>query len=108
MLDDSLRTQLQSYLGRMTRPIVLVATLDDTDASRELQALLEDVVSLSTLITLEKREADGSVRSPSFSVIALARIPASALPASRWGTSSRRSCWRCCTPAGTRPRSMHP
>ena len=68
MLDDNLRTQLQSYLGRMTRPIVLIATLDDTDASRELQALLEDVASLSTLITLEKREADGSVRSPSFSV----------------------------------------
>ena len=68
MLDDSLRTQLQSYLGRMTRPIVLVATLDDTDASRELQALLEDVASLSTMITLERRAADGAVRSPSFSV----------------------------------------
>jgi len=68
MLDDSLRAQLQSYLGRMTRPIVLVATLDDTDASRELQALLEDVASLSSLITLERGAADGVVRSPSFSV----------------------------------------
>jgi alkyl hydroperoxide reductase subunit F len=68
MLDENLRNQLQSYLGRMTRPIVLVATLDDTAASRELQALLQDVASLSTLITLEKRAADGTVRSPSFSV----------------------------------------
>jgi alkyl hydroperoxide reductase subunit F len=68
MLDDSLRTQLQSYLGRMTRPIVLVATLDDTDASRELQALLEAVASLSNLITLERRAPDDAVRSPSFSV----------------------------------------
>jgi alkyl hydroperoxide reductase subunit F len=68
MLDDSLRTQLQSYLGRMTRPIALVATLDDTDASRELQALLEDVASLSTMITLERSAPDGAVRSPSFSV----------------------------------------
>ena len=68
MLDDNLRTQLQSYLGRMTRPIVLVATLDDTEASRELHALLEDVASLSPLITLETRSADGAVRSPSFSV----------------------------------------
>ena len=68
MLDESLKSQLQSYLGRMTRPIVLVATLDGTDASLELEALLEDVVSLSTLITLEKRAADGTVRSPSFSV----------------------------------------
>jgi alkyl hydroperoxide reductase subunit F len=68
MLDDNLKAQLQGYLGRLTRPVGLVATLDGTDASRELQALLEDVVSLSTLITLEKRQADGSVRSPSFSV----------------------------------------
>ena len=68
MLDASLKQQLQAYLGRMTQPIEIVATLDDSDAAREMRELLEDVASLSSLITLEQRAADGSVRAPSFAV----------------------------------------
>src|SRR5512139_3213842 len=68
MLDANLKSQLQSYLGRMTQPIEIVATLDDSDAAREMRELLEDVASLSSLITLEQRAADGSVRAPSFTV----------------------------------------
>ncbi len=68
MLDANLKQQLQAYLGRMTQPIEIVATLDDGDAARELRALLEAVASLSSLITLELRAPDGSVRAPSFAV----------------------------------------
>jgi len=68
MLDANLKQQLQAYLGRMTQPIEIVATLDDSDAAREMRELLEDVASLSSLITLEQRAADGSVRAPSFTV----------------------------------------
>jgi len=68
MLDANLKQQLQAYLGRMTQPIEIVATLDDSDAAREMRELLEDVASLSSLITLEQRAADGSVRAPSFAV----------------------------------------
>jgi alkyl hydroperoxide reductase subunit F len=68
MLDASLKQQLQAYLGRMTQPVEIVATLDDSDAAREMRALLEDVASLSSLVTIERREADGAVRAPSFSV----------------------------------------
>jgi alkyl hydroperoxide reductase subunit F len=68
MLDANLKQQLQAYLGRMTRPIEIVATLDDSDAAREMRVLLEDVASLSGLITLVQRAADGSVRAPSFTV----------------------------------------
>ena len=68
MLDANLKSQLQAYLGRMTQPIEIVATLDDSDAAREMRELLEDVASLSSLITLEQRAADGSVRAPSFTV----------------------------------------
>ncbi len=68
MLDANLKQQLQTYLGRMIRPIEIVATLDASDAASELRALLEDVASLSELITLRQRDADGSVRAPSFSV----------------------------------------
>ncbi len=68
MLDANLKQQLQTYLARMTQPIQIVATLDDSDAAREMRGLLEDITTLSTLITLEQRTADGSVRAPSFTV----------------------------------------
>jgi alkyl hydroperoxide reductase subunit F len=68
MLDANLRQQLQAYLGRMTHPIEIVATLDDSDAAREMRELLQDVASLSDLVTLEQREEDGTVRAPSFAV----------------------------------------
>jgi len=68
MLDTSLKQQLQAYLARMTQPIVIVATLDDSEAAREMRDLLVQVASLSNLITLEQRPADGTVRAPSFSV----------------------------------------
>jgi len=68
MLDANLKQQLQAYLGRMTQPIEIVATLDDSDAAREMRELLEDIAGLSDLITLAQRAADGSVRAPSFSV----------------------------------------
>jgi len=68
MLDASLKQQLQGYLARMTQPIEIVATLDGSDAASEMLALLEDVASLSDLITLRQRDADDSVRAPSFTV----------------------------------------
>jgi alkyl hydroperoxide reductase subunit F len=68
MLDANLKQQLQAYLGRMTRPIEIVATLDDRDASQEMRALLEDVASLSSFITLTTSKGGGTVRAPSFSV----------------------------------------
>src|SRR3546814_971379 len=39
MLDDDLKPQLAAYLERLVRPIVLVASVDDGDKSRELLAL---------------------------------------------------------------------
>ena len=68
MLDANLKQQLQAYLGRLTQPIEVVASLDDSNASREMLALLQDIASLSSLITLEQRDHDTSVRTPSFSV----------------------------------------
>jgi len=68
MLDANLKQQLQAYLARMTQPIEIVATLDGTDAAGEMRALLEEIATLSSLITLRQRDADGSVRAPSFTV----------------------------------------
>jgi len=68
MLDANLKQQLQAYLGRMTQPIEIVATLDDSESAGEMRELLREVASLSGMIALEERPADGAVRAPSFTV----------------------------------------
>lgn len=67
MLDANLKQQLQTYLERVTQPIEIVASLDDSEAAREMQELLQDIVLLSPLITLIERSGDAD-RKPSFSV----------------------------------------
>ncbi|WP_368562807.1 alkyl hydroperoxide reductase subunit F [Pseudoxanthomonas sp. UTMC 1351] len=66
MLDANLQTQLKAYLEKLTQPIELVASLDDGDKSRELEALLQEIATLSDKITYERRDDD--VRKPSFAI----------------------------------------
>jgi NADH-dependent peroxiredoxin subunit F len=67
MLDANLKAQLAAYLERMTQPVEIVASLDDTQASRDMQALLKDITDASSRITvIETRE--GPYRTPSFQV----------------------------------------
>lgn len=66
MLDATLKTQLKTYLERVTQPIEIVASLDDGAKSRELHDLLREIASLSNLITL--REDGTDARRPSFSL----------------------------------------
>jgi len=68
MLDADMKQQLAGYLARMTQPIEIVGTLDDSDAASEMRGLLTDIAALSSLIALEFRDADGSLRAPSFAV----------------------------------------
>ncbi|WP_028696050.1 alkyl hydroperoxide reductase subunit F [Pseudomonas cremoricolorata] len=66
MLDATLKSQLNTYLQRVSQPIEIVASLDDGAKSRELHDLLVEIASLSELITLR---ADGEdARRPSFSL----------------------------------------
>ncbi|WLP03806.1 alkyl hydroperoxide reductase subunit F [Pseudomonas putida] len=66
MLDATLKSQLKTYLERVTQPIEIVASLDDGAKSRELHDLLVEIASLSNLITFS---ADGTdARRPSFSL----------------------------------------
>src|SRR5471030_1073654 len=66
MLDANLKAQLKSYLERITRPIEIVASLDDGAKSKEMLALLNDIISSSSLITLDHNGNDA--RKPSFSL----------------------------------------
>jgi len=66
MLDANLKTQLKAYLEKVTQPIEIVASLDDSAKSVELNELLEEIASLSGQITLVRRDDDA--RKPSFAI----------------------------------------
>ncbi|WAF87427.1 alkyl hydroperoxide reductase subunit F [Metapseudomonas otitidis] len=66
MLDANLKTQLKAYLEKVTQPFEIVASLDDSDKSRELRELLQEVVGLTDKITL--REDGNDARKPSFAL----------------------------------------
>jgi NADH-dependent peroxiredoxin subunit F len=66
MLDAHLKTQLKAYLEKVTQPIEIVASLDDSAKSAELNELLEEIASLSGQIALVRRDDDK--RKPSFAI----------------------------------------
>jgi len=67
MLEANLKTQLKAYLEKVSRPIEIVASLDDSPKSVELKDLLQEIATLSDRIAvIEKRDDDQ--RKPSFSI----------------------------------------
>jgi alkyl hydroperoxide reductase subunit F len=67
MLDANLKTQLKTYLDKVTRPIEIVASLDESAKSQELLVLLNEIASLSERVVVIERRGDGE-RKPSFSI----------------------------------------
>ena len=67
MLDDTLKSQLQTYLGMLRSPIRLIATLDDSETGIEMRNLLETIVGLSDKVSLDTSGRDA--RTPSFVVV---------------------------------------
>lgn len=67
MLEASFKTQLSAYLEKLQQPIQLVASLDDGEKSRELEALLQDIASLSDKVEYQRRDDDA--RKPSFAIV---------------------------------------
>ncbi|MFY0989065.1 alkyl hydroperoxide reductase subunit F [Halomonas sp. C05BenzN] len=66
MLDDTLKSQLNAYLQKVTQPFEIVASLDDGAKSQELHALLSDITGLCDKITLRTDGLDA--RRPSFAL----------------------------------------
>ena len=66
MLDATLKSQLQTYLGMLRQPIRLIASLDDSATAAEMRSLLDDIVSLSDKVSLDTTGNDA--RKPSFVV----------------------------------------
>jgi len=67
MLDSNMKTQLKSYLERLTRPVELVASVDKSDSSRELLELLADITDSSSKVTVDVKHDDAELK-PSFVV----------------------------------------
>jgi NADH-dependent peroxiredoxin subunit F len=76
MLDNNLKSQLNTYLQNLRQDVRLVAQLDDGDASNRVRELLEEVAASSDKVELvDERAADADaktgtepLRVPSFSV----------------------------------------
>ena len=67
MLDDQLKSQLATYLGRVTQPFELVASLDDSETATQMRELLTTIQGLrSDKIALRLDGQDA--RKPSFSL----------------------------------------
>ncbi|MFP8835633.1 alkyl hydroperoxide reductase subunit F [Hydrogenophaga sp. XSHU_21] len=64
MLDDTLKAQLQAYLGRLQRPIRLIASLDGSASAQEMRELLQTIAGLSDLVSFDDSGSDE--RKPSF------------------------------------------
>ncbi|GLY70675.1 alkyl hydroperoxide reductase subunit F [Amycolatopsis taiwanensis] len=66
MLDKGLSQQLAQHLKLLRQPVELVASLDDSPKSRQLEELLGEVAALSEKITVVRRDDDE--RRPSFAI----------------------------------------
>lgn len=66
MLDANLTAQLKAYLERVREPFEMVASLDDSENSRDMRTLLEQIAALSPQITLKTDGTDA--RKPSFAL----------------------------------------
>jgi alkyl hydroperoxide reductase subunit F len=67
MLEANLKVQLKGYLERLTQPVEIVASVDDSDTSRQMLELLNDIVSLSPLVRLDPTRDDAQLK-PSFAL----------------------------------------
>jgi NADH-dependent peroxiredoxin subunit F len=66
MLDAALATQLKAYLEKLTRPVAITASGNDTPKSAEMMELLREIATLSDTITLNEEGSDE--RRPSFAL----------------------------------------
>ncbi len=66
MLDANLTAQLATYLQKITMPIELIGTFDDSDTARSMHDLLDEIAALSDSVSvLSDGEAE---RRPSFEI----------------------------------------
>lgn len=72
MLDQTLKTQLKSYLNNLKHDIVLTLTLDQQQASKELKSLAYEIRELSPKVSVvEQQNPSDTARTPLMSIASL-------------------------------------
>ena len=85
VLDDAMRDQVRAAFTRITVPVELVLSLDDTAASSELEALAGELAELSGLVTVRTDGTDD--RRPSVDVGGTGRVRFAGVPGGHEFTS---------------------
>jgi NADH-dependent peroxiredoxin subunit F len=67
MLEPEMKSQLGTYLERLVTRVEITAYVDDSADSRDMLALLADIVSLTPLVTVTEAR-QGAARTPSFAL----------------------------------------
>ena len=67
LLDDNLTQQLGALMPRITNDVELIYSMDDRDASANLEQLMQDIAVLSDKVTA-RRDDDAHERQPSFTI----------------------------------------
>ncbi|MBS4162002.1 alkyl hydroperoxide reductase subunit F, partial [Klebsiella pneumoniae] len=65
VLEANIKAQLNQYMQLMENDIVLKVSVGEDDTSKDMLALVEELASMSSKITIEKAQLN---RTPSFSV----------------------------------------
>jgi NADH-dependent peroxiredoxin subunit F len=66
MLDSNLKAQLKGYLERLTQPVEIISSTDESDNSKEMLELLGDIESVSELVKVVG--SDAAQVKPSFAL----------------------------------------
>ncbi len=64
MLDNDIKTQLQTYLQMIINPVIIEACLDDSNDSNQISSFLKEVSDMSDKVSYQ--EATSSIYKPSF------------------------------------------
>jgi alkyl hydroperoxide reductase subunit F len=67
MLDDSIKAQLAAYFERITQPIALIASLDDSEGAQQIRELITEVAAVAPA-KISARFDGNFARKPSFQI----------------------------------------
>ena len=67
MLDATIKTQLQTYLGKVTHDVEITASLDHSEKSQEMREMLQEITALSSRLSYKESHEDNE-RKPSFAL----------------------------------------
>jgi alkyl hydroperoxide reductase subunit F len=67
MLDAAIKNQLQAYLGKVTHDVEITASLDNSEKSQEMRAMLQEITALSPRLSYRESD-DKNERKPSFAL----------------------------------------